>query len=84
MVLKIHLCMRNNLSNSGYSREEEGAIYDTQLDDIIQNTKWYLQALDYLYEYRVSFKNYRSGKKKNLLNGKKSIGTPTLPLKYIN
>ncbi len=83
-MLQLPIGKRNHLYESGYTEEEQADIYDHQLDDIINNIRWYLDAVDFLYAYRVSFKNYRGGKKNKLKSGKMSLGTPTLPLKYVN
>lgn len=83
MVVKIPLGTSNYLNYSGFSKEEQSEIYEKQLNDIIENTRWYLDNLHYLVEYRVTYKNYTKPKKV-LLNGRRSNGTPTLPIKYIN
>ena len=69
-MVKIYLMKDNNhLKNNGYSLEEEGQIYEDNLQEVLDNTKQILKDLDYLVEFRVSWKNYR-------------WKTPTLPLKY--
>lgn len=51
--MKIKLSTKDNwLSSAGYSKEEQDEIYQKQLNDIIQNTRWYLDNLDYMVEYR--------------------------------
>lgn len=60
MALEVRLYKNNNwLKRSGYTITEEGEVYDEQLQDIVANPRWYLDNLDYLCEYRVSWKNYR-------------------------
>ena len=60
----------NRLSSAGYTYDQESTIYDDNLQDVIKNTRWYLDNLDYLREYRVSWKTYRNK-------------IPTLPTKYV-
>ena len=62
--------MSNQLTQSGYTVEEETELYDKQLQDILDNLRWYLDNLDNMVEYRVIWKDYRSK-------------TPTLPHKYV-
>ena len=52
--------MSNNnwLKYNGYSIEEEHKIFEFQLKDILSNTKWYLDNLEYLSEYKVSWNRY--------------------------
>ena len=70
-MIKIALLPHSrNLKENGYSIEEEGEIYDELLQDVIDNTRWYLDNLDYLSFFRVSWKNY-------------SYTTPVLPRKYV-
>lgn len=70
-MIKIKLSTVNNwLDKNGYDRREEELIYDACLADIIENTGWYLGNLDFIKEFRVSWKNY-------------SDNTPVLPLKHI-
>jgi len=61
----------NVLASNGYSLQQEGEIYDSQLDDIIHNARLYLDSLEHMIEYRVSWVGY--SKKKS----------PTLPLKFV-
>ena len=49
--------------------EEEAEIYKDQLDEIINNLGWYLDQVEYMVEYRVSWKNY-------------STKTPTIPWEF--
>lgn len=59
----------NLLKECGYTMDEEIALYDAQLQDIIDNPGKYLDGLDYMVTYRVRWKDYR-------------YKTPTLPHKY--
>ncbi len=61
----------NHLKKNGYSFEEEVTIYKEQLLDVWENPRWYLDNLDFLCEYRVRWKNYRSKR-------------PTMPHKFVN
>ena len=59
--MKIRIKKTNNwLSEAGYTRQEEGDIYAALLQDVINNPGWYLDNLDYLPTYRVSWVNYKS------------------------
>lgn len=70
--MKIHLSNETSwLKGCSYEEEEEAIIYDAQLQDILENTRWYLDNLDYLPEYRVRWNNY-------------SYKTATLPLRYVD
>lgn len=60
-TFKILLHSNNNwLKDAGYTMHDEEIIYDAQLVDILTNTRWYLDNLDKLPTYRVSWKNYHS------------------------
>lgn len=66
--MKIALTSGNNwLKDNDYSLEEEKEIYFLTLEDIYNNPRWYLDNLDYLVEYRVSFINYKA-KKESFIN----------------
>jgi len=56
----------NWLCENGYTKKQEQEIYVKQLQDVYDNPRWYLDNLNYLVEYRVSWKCYSSK-------------TPTLP-----
>lgn len=61
--MKIALTSGNNwLKDNEYSIEEEREIYLQNLEDIYSNPRWYLDNLEYLVEYRVSFINYKAKK----------------------
>lgn len=63
----------NWLKEHGYTPEQEEIVYDDQLDDILRNPRWYLDNLDDLKDYRLSWKNY----------GKDAKFTPTVPRKFV-
>jgi hypothetical protein len=48
----------------GYSIEKERELFDEQIEDILANTRWYLDNLDCMAEYRVSWGNYKLLSKK--------------------
>ena len=60
----------SNLARQGYSRAEEIAIYDKQLQDIIDNPRWYLDNLSFMRGYTVFWKDY-------------SNKVATLPYQYV-
>lgn len=70
-MMKIALLPNNrSLKQNLYSIEEEEEIYDTLLQDVIENTRWYLDNCDYLSVFYVSWKNYR-------------YKSPVTPYKYV-
>lgn len=68
MAIKIKYIHTNNtwLDNKAYSKEEQHTLYDDSLQDVLDNTRWYLDNLDYLREYRVYWGNYNKFDKKGL------------------
>jgi hypothetical protein len=59
MVVKLILHPRNNwLNKCGYSTREEAEIYDHQLNDILENTRWYLDNFETMSTYRLSWVSY--------------------------
>jgi hypothetical protein len=59
-MIQVRTHPNNNwLCDSGYSREEEQKLYDDQLQDILDNTRWYLDNLETLKTYRVYWKSYK-------------------------
>jgi hypothetical protein len=71
-MIKIQINKNNSwLCEAGYEKEEEIKIYDDNLKDVLDNTRWYLDNLDYLVEYRVFWGNYnkfdRKGRKRATL-----------------
>ena len=59
MMIQIKLSKYNNwLKENGYTIEEEASLYLRQLDDIIRNTRWYLDNYEKLATYRVRWVNY--------------------------
>lgn len=62
-AMKLNLFPQNNrLSDNGFSIEEEEELYERQLQEVIDNPRWYLDNLDNMKEYRVSWVNYRETK----------------------
>ena len=59
-MIKLYLSRSNHLSDNGYSMEEQEKIYDDQLVDLYLHARWYLDNLDFLPTYRVSWHNYRT------------------------
>lgn len=58
--MRLNLLKNNNhLSDNGYTLEEQGVVYDEQLAELYANPRWYLDNLDYMVEYRVSWQDYR-------------------------
>jgi hypothetical protein len=65
MVIKVKLHYNNTwLKESGYTEEEEAEIYQRNIQDILDNPRWYLDRVDYLNEYKVSWTNYNARLKK--------------------
>ena len=60
--MKIMLSQDSSLTENGYSLEEQAEIYDNQLVDILENTRWYLDNLDSMKIYRVGWKSYYRSK----------------------
>jgi hypothetical protein len=57
--MRLNLNLESNwLSNCGYSHQKQIEIYDEQLEDIMLNTRWYLDHLDEMKEYRVFWTRY--------------------------
>lgn len=69
--MKIILRKRNSWLSNHYSKMEEEQIYEETLKDVMLNMRWYLDNIEKLPEYRVSWKNYRNM-------------TATIPGKYVN
>ena len=66
------ICKTNNhLSENDYTKDEEEKRYDMDLEDIYNDPRWFLDNLDYVTTYRVSWKCYGTEKT-----------TPTMPYKY--
>ena len=51
-----------NLIDAGYSLKEQAQVYEDTLKDVYNNARWYLDTLEFMRSYRVSWKTYR-GKK---------------------
>lgn len=47
------------LKDAEYTLQEEIEIYNYQLKDIIANPRWYLDNVDKMGEYKVSWATYR-------------------------
>jgi len=59
MMIQIRMSKYNNrLKENDYTPEEEAEIYNSQLKDILQNTRWYLDNIESMAEYRVRWVNY--------------------------
>jgi len=56
------LSQDSSLTENGYSIEEQAAIYDSQLVDILENIRWYLDNLDSMRTYTVAWKSYYRSK----------------------
>lgn len=48
-----------NLIDADYDIKEQEKIYDDTLVDVFNNTRWYLDNLDFMRSYKVSWKTYR-------------------------
>lgn len=60
-MIKVMTMKTNNwLHTCGYTIEEEIDLYNRQLLDIINDPLWYLDNLDYLTTYRLSWGTYTS------------------------
>ena len=69
-MIKVKLHFNNTwLEESGYTNKEQEDLYEQSLNDVMDNTRWYLDNLDYISEYKVYFGNYYNKNKK----GTKSI-----------
>jgi len=69
--MKVKLTKSNNwLNKNDYDISEEEEIYDFCLAHVLENTRWYLDNLENLKEFRVSWKNYSNNK-------------PVVPFKYV-
>ena len=64
MVFKIAIGYSNKLGDNGYSLEEQGVIYNLNLEDLLLHTRWYLDNLDSLVTYKVGWHNYNSRNKR--------------------
>lgn len=70
-MIKIALLPNNrSLKQNNYSMEDEEEIYDNVLQDIYDNPRWYLDNVDYLSVFYVSWKNYR-------------YKSPVMPYKFV-
>ena len=62
--------MNNWLQSNGFTHEEEVEFYDLVVQDVYDNPRWYLDNLEYIVAFRVSWKDYRTK-------------TAVLPHKYV-
>jgi hypothetical protein len=53
---------RNWLCEAGYDVEQEARIYEELLKDVYNNPRWYLDSLEYMPEFRVSWVDYKKQK----------------------
>ena len=61
--MKVKLFPRNNrLANNGYSMKDEEDLYLRQLQEVLDKPRWYLDNLDNMREYRLSWVDYKSTK----------------------
>ncbi len=59
MVVFIRKHANNDwLKEAEYTPEEEEKLFDVTLQDVMDNTRWYLDNLEYLREYRVYWQCY--------------------------
>ena len=66
-MVEVRIAQQCNLLDFvGYTKKEEAAIYNANLQEVIDNPKKWLQQLESLPTYRVSWKNY-------------GFNTPTFP-----
>ena len=62
-MIKVRTHKNNNwLKDAGYSFKEEQDIYDAQLQDVMDNTRWYLDNEKFLPTYKVSWVGYTKTK----------------------
>jgi len=62
-MIQIRIHGKNNwLKDAGYSLKEEEDIYDKQLLEVIDNIDWYLNHLEAMPTYRVSWMKYSKRK----------------------
>ena len=50
----------SDLTDSGYSLEEQDEIYSMVLQDVYDNARWYLDNIDKLKSFRVGWHFYNS------------------------
>jgi hypothetical protein len=59
MAMKLSLMRHNNrLEENGLTITEQSLLYDAQLQDVIDNPRWYLDNFHRLREYRVGWWTY--------------------------
>lgn len=52
----------SRLGSHGYTIEDEAKIYEDCLQDVYDNPGWYLERLEFLREFRVSWVDYKTQK----------------------
>lgn len=61
--MKLNLFPQNNhLRENGFTMAEEESLYERQLRELLENPRWYLDNLDNMREYRLSWVDYRHTK----------------------
>lgn len=71
-MMKLYLLKkRTNLRENGYSLEEEDDIYNQLLEEIYMNPRFFLDNLESMTTFRLSWGNYKSN-------------TPIVPYKFVN
>jgi len=78
LVVELALGFSNKLVDNGYSLDEQAVIYSMTLDDVLLYTRWYLDNLDSLATYKVSWHNYSKGN--NRSPSPKNLGVKQKPL----
>lgn len=73
LTLKFRHANNSWLTENGYSKKQQEKIYDKQLQDILENTRDYLDNLQYLREYKVYWGTY----------SKRATMTATMPRKLM-
>lgn len=58
-----------NLKDADYTMKDEELLYDASLKDVYNNPRWYLDNLEFMRSYKVSWKTYRGS-------------IPTIPYRY--
>lgn len=60
--MPVKICFKSKksdrLSESDYSLKDEAEIYDRTLKDVYANPRYYLDNLEFMRSYRVSWDNY--------------------------
>lgn len=67
--MKIKFSGRSQQLKDNYTFDEEKQLYEDSLREVYENPRWFLDNLDKLSSFRVSWKDYR-------------YTSPVLPYKY--